>query len=125
LLVALRWLRIRIIVRVKVKAFSLSLRLLLSSHRAEVTLADEVHQVNIIVCFYFFLRLVIGVELVEDLAIEVVLFIAIVVLVLSVNGALQLGSFELVSVHASADFFSDFLSAARVILLANHSQSID
>jgi len=104
----------------------LSLWFRLTTDCAEVTLANEVHQVNIVISFYFFLFLVlIGVEFIQNFAIEIVLFISVIVLVLVVNSARNLSAFKLISVHASAHLFGDFLSAARVILLTDHFECLD
>lgn len=93
---------------------------------AEITLADEVHQVNIVISFYFFLSLVIiGVKFIENFAIEIVLFISIVILVLRVDIALKLSTFKLVSIHTSTHFFSDFLGTTSIILLTDHSESLN
>lgn len=69
---------------------------------AEITLTNEIHQINVLVSLDLLHRLALLVKLVQDRAIKVILLITVVISRL-LAGSLAL---KLVSIHAAAHFLS-------------------
>ena len=119
-----RW-RITIKV-VEIKAHLLLLLLsFLPSHGAEVTLANEVHQIHISTGFELIILLDLAAthtfQFLQDVAVEVVLLVAVVLLIL----LLVVCAFELVAVHAATNFVCDFPHLFLVVGFDHHSESVD
>jgi hypothetical protein len=113
--IELRLLHLGLLARVERVEIELS-RLLLLLDSTEVRLADEVHKVDVGVRLNL-LRGLVCLELVQDSAVEVVLFFAVIILILFFP--------KLVPVHSASDLLSDFSCLVRVSRVDNDFKRVD